>query len=112
MQLLATPNELTVGETKEFRFGTDDEIRNGFLVHTEDGYRAYLNRCPHKGVSLNWQQNRFLSTDGLQIQCATHDARFNLSSGQCESGPCAGQPLTQLPLIITRNGVYLAIKES
>ncbi len=109
MLLLATLNELAIGQTKEFDFYIKEDIKSGFLIRTQNGYRAYLNRCPHRGVSLNWRPNQFLSVDGSQIQCATHGARFNLSNGTCEGGPCGGQSLIPLPLKITVPHIYLDI---
>lgn len=56
----------------------------------------YLNRCPHRGIPLEWQPDSFLDTSASLIQCATHGALFLIESGECIAGPCAGQSLTAL----------------
>ena len=57
----------------------------------------YINGCPHRGIPLEWQTDQFLDTSASLIQCATHGALFLIESGECISGPCAGQSLTALP---------------
>jgi nitrite reductase/ring-hydroxylating ferredoxin subunit len=51
--------------------------------------------------------DQFLSLDNLHIQCATHDALFNLHDGTCVAGPCAGDRLTGVPLQLESGNVYL-----
>ncbi len=63
------------------------------LLRRDDLVAAYVNSCPHTGVSLDWVPNQFLDAGGTHIQCATHGALFRLQDGYCVSGPCAGQSL-------------------
>ena len=56
----------------------------------------YINRCPHRGIALEWQPNQFLDSSASMIQCATHGALFLIESGECIAGPCAGQSLKAL----------------
>jgi nitrite reductase/ring-hydroxylating ferredoxin subunit len=74
-----------------------DELRV-FVIRDDDRVRAYLNRCPHTGVNLDWTPDRFLDWSGRMIQCATHGALFRLADGFCIAGPCAGRSLTPLTL--------------
>ena len=53
----------------------------------------YVNACPHLGVPLDWAPDRFLSTDGQHIVCSMHGATFDLGTGLCLQGPCAGARL-------------------
>ena len=68
---------------------------------------AYVNRCPHAGVELQWQENRFMSLDGTQLQCSTHGALFNIDNGYCTWGPCQGRSLQSLAINIENGMVYL-----
>lgn len=68
------------------------------LVRTGGVLRAYLNRCPHRGVNLDWIPDRFLDADGEHLQCSTHGALFEPATGLCVAGPCAGQRLVALPV--------------
>ena len=64
-----------------------------FLVRVEGQVKAYLNRCSHVPVELDWQPGQFLDESGLYIVCATHGAMYLAEDGQCVGGPCRGQGL-------------------
>lgn len=81
-----------------------------FLVRDFDGIHAYLNSCPHTGGPLDWVPDQFLNLDGDFIQCATHAALFRIDSGECVSGPCAGQSLAALPVEVCGGKVFVALK--
>ena len=78
--------------------GFSMEISSGvpdiFIIRKNEPFHGYLNHCPHTGVNLNWQPDRFLNPDGDLIQCSTHGAQFRTGNGFCVSGPCAGRSLT------------------
>lgn len=61
---------------------------------------AYLNSCPHTGGPLDWVPGQFLNLDRDFIQCATHDALFQLHDGECVAGPCKGDSLTAVHVAI------------
>jgi len=79
------------------------------LVVTRRGLRAwaYVNRCPHAGVPLEWQEHRFMSLDRSQLQCSTHGALFNVDNGYCTWGPCQGRSLQSLSIVIENGVIYL-----
>lgn len=78
------------------------------LYREGDQVRAWLNVCPHAGRRLDWAPGEFLkSRDGLLV-CAVHGASFELQQGQCVAGPCRGQALRVVPLVIRDGGVWLA----
>ena len=65
-----------------------------YFVVLKDGQAyAYKNSCPHLGVELEWEEDKFLDFEGVLIQCATHGALFVIETGKCVSGPCLGQSL-------------------
>ena len=77
------------------------------VVHLDGDFHAYLNRCPHTGVALNWQPQQFLSVDGEYLQCATHGALFRRNDGLCIWGSCVGQSLTAVPVLVRDGKVVL-----
>lgn len=83
-----------------------DEI-NYFAVKKTGQLFLYENRCPHLGIELNWQENRFLDYDNTLIQCSTHGALFLIDNGRCVSGPCLDQQLTAIPFEINDGFVTL-----
>ncbi len=78
-----------------------------FLVRQGTAVQAYINSCPHTGAPLDWVPDRFLSLDGEHIQCSTHHALFRWQDGNCIAGPCAGDTLTPVPLVIRDGAVFL-----
>jgi nitrite reductase/ring-hydroxylating ferredoxin subunit len=50
--------------------------------------QVYLNRCPHLGIPLQWDDSGFLDPDRAFIQCSTHGALFEKDTGLCVLGPC------------------------
>ena len=64
------------------------------LVRAPALLRACLNRCPHRGVNLDWIPARFFDTDGKQLQYSTRGAPFEPASGPCVACPCVGATLT------------------
>jgi len=89
------------------------EIKHGrnqlslFVVHRDDVFTAFINRCPHTGVNLEWQEDRFLDMDNRYIQCATHDALFETDSGLCIAGPCVGQSLQPVSIEIIDGVIHV-----
>lgn len=69
----------------------------------------YINRCPHRGIALEWQPDSFLDSSASLIQCATHGALFLIESGECIAGPCAGQSLTALPGREDEQGLWVEL---
>ena len=80
----------------------------GFLVLHDGQFYAYRNSCPHTGSPLDWVEHQFLDADGALIQCATHDARFVIESGECVFGPCPGESLSKLEIVVKNEKVFLA----
>lgn len=61
-------------QSLSFTLNVKDEVVAGFLVVTEQGFRAYKNSCPHWGVELNWKPDEILqcgfdSFDVLSAWC-------------------------------------------
>ncbi|HBD11724.1 MAG TPA: (2Fe-2S)-binding protein [Porticoccaceae bacterium] len=78
-----------------------------FAVRTQDNLFLYRNICPHAGFELNWQPDKFLDRSGQYILCAAHGATFDITSGACVAGPCAGASLTSVPYIISDGEVRI-----
>ncbi len=73
-------------------------VRHGGRVH------AYLNRCAHVAMELDWQEGVFFDSGGCDLICSTHGAVYAASSGQCLGGPCNRSPLVKL-LMEERDGM-------
>jgi nitrite reductase/ring-hydroxylating ferredoxin subunit len=89
---LCTLADLPEGTARGFRALTTHVL----AVRDRNGVHVFLNRCPHLGVPLQWQDNRFLDEDGAFIRCASHGALFERDTGLCIQGPCRGDSLWQI----------------
>ena len=92
---------------KEFIVKNTTHEKDAFLLYFNKRCYAYENSCPHTGVSLNWQEEQFFSVDGLFIQCSLHGALFEPEKGTCIRGPCRGESLKEIKVIIDDGIVYL-----
>jgi len=61
-----------------------------FAVRFEGLAHAYLNRCTHVAMELDWQPNRFFDDSGQWLLCASHGAAYRPDTGACGGGPCQG----------------------
>ncbi|GIZ12244.1 Rieske (2Fe-2S) protein [Pseudomonas sp. NCCP-436] len=100
---LCSPCELTEGQSRGFLL----EHLNLLAVRRHGQVHAYLNRCPHRGIALEWQPDSFLDDSGSLIRCATHGALFLIESGECVAGPCAGQSLQAIPCREDAEGIWI-----
>ncbi len=74
-----------------------------FAVRYQGRVHAYLNRCAHVAMELDWQEGVFFDSEGRDLLCSTHGATYSASSGHCIGGPCNGTPLVKL-LVEERDG--------
>jgi nitrite reductase/ring-hydroxylating ferredoxin subunit len=79
----------------------------GFVVRRGATVRAYVNHCPHAGFPLNYSPDSFLAPHAPLILCVMHGALFDMETGHCVSGPCAGLALRALPVRVVRGYVML-----
>ena len=69
---------------------------------------AYVNKCPHDGVNLDWERNTFLDPNyGIRLMCGKHGAQFELGTGLCVEGPCKGKSLRALEVAIIDGDICL-----
>jgi nitrite reductase/ring-hydroxylating ferredoxin subunit len=76
-----------------------------FAVRFEGRAHAYLNRCSHVAMELDWLPNRVFDETGQWLLCATHGASYRPDTGDCAGGPCRGG-LVKIALSETAGVVY------
>lgn len=104
---LCKTNEINEPGSKGFEIEHNGHVINLFVVHKDGVFHAFVNSCPHTGVNLDWQEDQFLDMEDTFIQCSTHDALFEITSGECIAGPCVGKYLTPIELVIRDNSLYI-----
>ncbi|ARU05830.1 2Fe-2S ferredoxin [Comamonas serinivorans] len=65
------------------------ESCRAFAVRFEGRVFAYLNRCTHVAMEMDYQPNRFFDDTGQWLLCATHGAAYAPDTGACAGGPCS-----------------------
>ena len=61
-----------------------------FAVRFQGLPQAYLNRCTHVAMELDWLPNRVFDDSGQWLLCASHGAAYRPDTGECAGGPCRG----------------------
>nr|WP_312988771.1 Rieske 2Fe-2S domain-containing protein [Comamonas koreensis] len=61
-----------------------------FAIRYHAGVHAYLNRCTHVAMEMDYQPGRFFDDTGNWLLCATHGAAYVPDTGACAGGPCRG----------------------
>lgn len=64
-----------------------------FVIRFEDSVYAYLNRCAHMMLELDWDDAEYFDTSGEYLICSNHGALFEPNTGVCVNGPCYGASL-------------------
>lgn len=100
-------DELDDPGSREFRVGGGDWPFSGFIVRRGGHIYAYRNYCKHAGHPLNWKPDAFLTRDRRHIICASHGAMYDIESGKCVAGPCAGKRLDALDVSVRGDEVYV-----
>jgi len=103
--VVARVGEVDPGDTKKFMLMVDGRETECFLVNYSGQLFAYINRCRHVPMTMDWIDNQFLTEDGRYILCATHGATYEPDSGECVFGPPCGKFLDRVPLTIENDHV-------
>lgn len=61
-----------------------------FAIRYQGPVHAYLNRCTHVSMEMDYQPGRFFDDTGQWLLCATHGAAYLPGTGECAGGPCRG----------------------
>jgi len=78
----------------------------GFVVRHGGKVYAYLNRCAHVPVELDWFKGEFFESSKMYLMCSTHGAIYVPESGLCAGGPCRGGKLRPIGVHEADDGIY------
>lgn len=78
------------GEAVPFDVRWRGHVCRAFAIRFRGQVRAYLNRCSHVAMEMDWQPNRFFDVTGQLLVCGAHGALFDPLSGRCVGGPGRG----------------------
>ena len=66
------------------------------VVRREQQVWAYINRCPHFSIPLDFEPGTICTYDAEVMMCAHHSALFRFSDGVCIDGPCRDSRLSSV----------------
>ena len=97
---------LDSGRAVRFEVEYFGEKTPAFVVRFEKRVYAYLNRCGHMPMELDWREGEVFDLAGRDLICSTHGATYSAASGKCLGGPCGGTPLVSLQVEERDGKVY------
>jgi nitrite reductase/ring-hydroxylating ferredoxin subunit len=86
------------GDGVRFEIERTGATASGFAIRFAGVVHAYLNRCAHVGVELDWEPGKFFDSERLLLICSSHGALYDPSTGACLGGPCGGGGLEKLAI--------------
>ena len=106
--LVGQTGDLHRGESMKFLLpvrGIDEEC---FVINFHGHFLAYVNRCRHVPMAMDWVDNHFFAEEGHYLMCQTHNAYYEPGSGECIAGPpeACGKMLYRVPLEIENGKIY------
>jgi nitrite reductase/ring-hydroxylating ferredoxin subunit len=94
------------GRGVRFPVSAFGDAATGFVVRYGGKAYAYLNRCAHVPIELDWAQGEFFESSGLYLMCSTHGAIYVPESGFCAGGPCKGGRLRPIAVREDEQKIY------
>ncbi|HJW55513.1 MAG TPA: Rieske 2Fe-2S domain-containing protein [Burkholderiaceae bacterium] len=104
--ICASADLVNGGKGVRFPVTAFGEDTTGFAVRYNSIVYAYLNRCAHVPIELDWAQGEFFESSGLYLMCSTHGAIYAPESGRCMGGPCRGGRLRPIMISEKNNQIF------
>lgn len=102
-----TPDLDDDGSGVRFSVRTREGELPAFVVRHRGRVHAYVNRCAHVPIELDWIEGQFFDDDPRYLVCATHGAMYLTETGKCAGGPCVGRGLIRLEAVERDGGVFV-----
>lgn len=84
--------------------------RSALVGRINGEVRAYANLCRHLAIPLDMNDGWVMDSDGTELECHHHGARFALDTGECTFGPCFGKSLFAMTVVVDEQGTaYLEV---
>lgn len=88
--LCNSPDLVDGGLAVPFDVVYQGQTLRAFAIRYRGQAHAYLNRCTHVAMEMDYQPNRLFDDTGHWLLCATHGAAYRPDTGTCGGGPCRG----------------------
>jgi len=97
---LAAIEDIPDGAARNFVLEMKAGRFHGFVIRRGNRVFGYRDCCPHMGMPLAQELDRYLSSGGELILCSWHGALFDIETGRCVGGPCVGARLSVWPVAV------------
>lgn len=105
--VVAKASDIAPGNSRKFQLMCGDKTLDGFVVNFRGRFYAYVNRCCHIPIPLDWVENQFFTKDQRHLICMTHGATYEPNTGLCVDGPCPGEYLDVIPVAVKQGQVIV-----
>ncbi|HEY3300566.1 MAG TPA: Rieske 2Fe-2S domain-containing protein [Methylophilaceae bacterium] len=95
------------GQGIRFQLPEIDDRATGFVVRYQGKVYAYVNKCAHVPIELDWNEGDFFDITKYYLICSTHGAHYNPETGYCVMGPCKGRKLKQIAVSEVNDEVWV-----
>jgi nitrite reductase/ring-hydroxylating ferredoxin subunit len=85
-----------------------DPFASVIVTRRGNAIAAFRNKCPHAGYPLQRADGRIVVQEGRYMVCAAHGASFTLEDGACAGGPCNGDGLERIAVVVRDGSVSVA----
>jgi nitrite reductase/ring-hydroxylating ferredoxin subunit len=99
------------GDGIRFETESDGARVPAFAVRFAGRVHAYVNRCAHVAMELDWMPGKFFDFEKFVLVCSTHGAMYDPQSGECAGGPCKGRRLLALD-VRERDGAVIVYERT
>lgn len=103
--VIAEAQEIEHGHSRTFVLTCGGKPIEGFVVNFRGKFYAYVNRCCHIPMRMDWVENQFFTRDKRFLICPTHGASYDPTTGLCLDGPCPGEYLESIPVSVKQGQV-------
>lgn len=105
---VAMAAEMRAGESRKFILPIGGAEEECFAINYRGRFHAYVNRCRHVPIAMDWVDNQFFAEHGRYLMCQTHNAYYEPDTGECIAGPqsACGKFLLRVPLEIRDGAIY------
>ena len=90
MELCPSTDLVDGGKAVAFEVNYAGQLSRAFAIRYQGQVHAYLNRCSHVPMEMDYQEGQFFDDTGSWLLCSTHGAAYEPDSGACSGGPCRG----------------------
>lgn len=108
---LVGASQLPIRKTQVFTFKRKGYDVEGFVIHLDSGWYAYLNQCQHWPIPLDYGDGDFFDDRVDRIRCKSHGATYRPETGECDAGPCQRAHLVRYDVEVEGNDLIVQLTQ-